>query len=133
MAAEFYPEGALIAVLTTQPLDRTLDYRAPEGGCSLGAYVEVPLGPRKVLGVVWGPGSGDFDISKVRQAFRVLEAAPMRDELRAFLEKAADYTLTPRPAKMSSILPTPTTGTPAAVSRSRLVSRGGFREKSRRL
>jgi primosomal protein N' (replication factor Y) len=35
-----------------------LDYRAPEGGCWLGAFVEVPLGPRKVLGVVWGDGQG---------------------------------------------------------------------------
>jgi primosomal protein N' (replication factor Y) len=54
-------------VLTTQPLDRLLDYRAPEGGCHLGAFVEVPLGPRKVLGVVWGPGAGDFDRRKVRR------------------------------------------------------------------
>ena len=115
MAAEFYPEGALIAVLTTQPLDRTLDYRAPEGGCSLGAYVEVPLGPRKVLGVVWGPGSGDFDISKVRPAFRVLEAAPMRDELRTFLEKAADYTLTPRPAMLRLCTRAPGLGDPPSM------------------
>ena len=53
-------EGALVAVLTTQPLDRTLDYKAPEGGAWLGAFVEVPLGPRKVLGVIWGKGRGDL-------------------------------------------------------------------------
>ena len=62
----FYDEGTLVAVLTTQPLDRALDYKAPEGGCWQGAYVEVPLGPRKVLGVVWGPGQGDFDYARVR-------------------------------------------------------------------
>ena len=50
---EFFDEGDLVGVLTTQPLDRVLDYKAPEGGCWLGAFVEVPLGPRKVLGVVW--------------------------------------------------------------------------------
>jgi primosomal protein N' (replication factor Y) (superfamily II helicase) len=33
MTAEFYHEGDLVAVLTTQPLDRLLDYTAPEGGC----------------------------------------------------------------------------------------------------
>ena len=53
---EFYHQGDLVAGLTTQPLDRTLDYKAPEGGCMAGAFVEVPLGPRKVLGVVWRPG-----------------------------------------------------------------------------
>ena len=59
---EYFDQGELVAVLTTQPLDRTLDYKAPEGGCFLGAFVEVPLGPRKVLGVVWGPGQGGFDL-----------------------------------------------------------------------
>jgi len=97
---EFFNEGELIGVLTTQPLDRVLDYRAPEGGCALGDFVEVPLGPRKVLGVVWGPGRGDWDLAKVRAAFRVLDAAPMRNELRSFLERAADYTLTPLPAML---------------------------------
>jgi primosomal protein N' (replication factor Y) len=50
-----------------QPLDRVLDYRAPEGGCWLGAFVEVPLGPRKVLGVVWGPGRAIYDAAKMRR------------------------------------------------------------------
>ena len=97
---EFYDEGALVAVLTTQPLDRALDYRAPEGGCHLGAFVEVPLGPRKVLGVVWGPGEGGYDLAKVRPVNRVLDAAPMRAEMRAFLTRAAEYTLTPMPAML---------------------------------
>jgi primosomal protein N' (replication factor Y) len=72
-----------------------LDYRAPEGGCWLGAFVEVPLGPRKVLGVVWGEGKGDYDLAKIRAVNRVLDASPMRDEMRAFLTKAGAYTLTP--------------------------------------
>lgn len=97
---EYFEAGERVAVLTTQPLDRLLDYRAPEGGCFLGAYVEVPLGPRKVLGVVWGPGAGDFDSSKLRSVTRVLDVAPMRSEMRAFLGKAADYTLTPMPAML---------------------------------
>ena len=77
---EFFDQGDLVAVLSTQPLGRALDYKAPEGGCHLGAFVEVPLGPRKVLGVVWGPGAGDFDYNKVRSVIRVLDVAPMRDE-----------------------------------------------------
>ena len=100
MTADFFHEGELVGVLTTQPLDRLLDYKAPEGGCWLGAFVEVPLGPRKVLGVVWGPGQGDFDIGKVRSVNRVLEAAPMREEMRNFLGRVADYTLTPMPAML---------------------------------
>ncbi len=97
---EFFDQGDRVAVLTTQPLDRLLDYKAPEGGCFRGAFVEVPLGPRKVLGVVWGAGAGDFDIAKLRAVIRVLDVAPMREEMRAFLERAADYTLTPMPAML---------------------------------
>ena len=92
-----YQAGELVGVLTTEPLGRVLDYRAPEGGCGDGDFVEVPLGPRRVLGVVWGRGRGDWDIAKVRAVGRVLDAPPMRAELRAFLTKAADYTLTPLP------------------------------------
>jgi primosomal protein N' (replication factor Y) len=66
----------------------------------LGAFVEVPLGPRRVLGVVWGAASGDFPRAKLRAVVRVLDAAPMRSELRDFLGRVADYTLTPLPAML---------------------------------
>ncbi|MCB1333125.1 MAG: primosomal protein N' [Roseivivax sp.] len=100
MSQSWFDEGELIGVLTTQPLDRLLDYRAPAGGCHVGAFLEVPLGPRRVLGVVWGPGRGDFDLSKVRPANRVLDAAPMTETMRGFLEKVGAYTLTPMPAML---------------------------------
>ena len=95
-----FPAGALVAVLTTQPIDRLLDYKAPEGGCSTGDYVQVPLGPRLVMGCVWGKGRGDFDYSKVRPVNSVLDVAPMRDEMRSFLGRVADYTLTPMSAML---------------------------------
>ncbi|MDX1781763.1 MAG: primosomal protein N', partial [Thalassovita sp.] len=97
---DFFDEGDLVGVLTTQPLNRVLDYKAPEGGCWRGAFVEVPLGPRKVLGVVWGRGRGDYDRAKIRSVVRVLDAAPMREEMRAFLTRAGDYTLTPMSAML---------------------------------
>jgi primosomal protein N' (replication factor Y) len=93
--AEFFDEGARVAVLTTQPLDRLLTYRAPEGGCWQGAYVEVPLGPRKVMGTVWGPGETGFDAAKLRAIIRVLDVPPMRAEMAEFLTRVGDYTLTP--------------------------------------
>ncbi|NRB05105.1 MAG: primosomal protein N' [Rhodobacteraceae bacterium] len=120
---EFFDEGTLIAVLTTQPLDRTLDYKAPEGGCHLGAFIEVPLGPRKVLGVVWGPGRGDFDLSKIRAAIRVLDAAPMREEMRAFLSRTAAYTLTPMPAMLRLATRAPGLGDPPSMRK--IYRRGG--------
>ncbi|WP_425045890.1 primosomal protein N' [Primorskyibacter sp. S87] len=112
---EFFEQGELVGVLTTQPLDRLLDYKAPEGGCFAGAFVEVPLGPRKVLGVIWGAGRGDFDRSKIRSVIRVLEGPPMREEMRLFLGKAADYTLTPMPAMLRLATRAPGLGDPPSM------------------
>ncbi len=95
MTDSYFAQGTRVGILTPEPVDRVLDYIAPEGGCWLGAFVEVPLGPRKVLGVVWGPGQGDVDAAKLRAVSRVLDVAPMREELKLFLEKAGAYTLTP--------------------------------------
>ncbi len=100
MTERVFEAGEIVGVLTTEPLGPFLDYRAPDGGCGTGDFVEVPLGPRRVLGVVWGPGEGKFDPARVRPIARVLEARPMRAELRAFLQRAADYTLTPLPAML---------------------------------
>ena len=124
----FFDEGDLVGVLTAQPLDRVLDYKAPEGGCMIGAFVEVPLGPRKVLGVVWGPGKGDYDISKIRPVIRVLDAAPMRHEMHQFLEKVADYTLTPMSSMLRLATRSPGLGDPPSM---RKVYRMGTGEPDR--
>ena len=120
MADEVFPEGARVGVVTTEPLGGMvglLDYRAPEGGCGTGDFVEVPLGPRRVLGVVWGPGAGGFDAAKLRSILRVMDAAPMREELRLFLARAADYTLTPLPAMLRLATRAPGLGDPPAMRR----------------
>ncbi len=113
----FFEENALISVQTTQPLDRLLDYRAPEGGCHAGAFVEVPLGPRKVIGVVWGTGQGGFDPSKIRQVIRVLDVSPMRAEMRLFLERCGAYTLTPMNAMLRLATRAPGLGDPPSMQK----------------
>ncbi len=113
----FFDPGALVAVLTTQPLGGTLDYKAPEGGCHLGAFVEVPLGPRKVPGIVWGAGLGGFDLRKARAIIRVLDVAPMRLEMQDFIRRAADYTLTPLPAMLRLATRAPGLGNPPSMQK----------------
>lgn len=95
MTQESFAQGDRVGVLTAEPIDRVLDYVAPEGGARIGQFVEVPLGPRKVLGVVWNGGAGGYDMAKLRPITRVLDVAPMRAEMRAFLERAGAYTMTP--------------------------------------
>ncbi len=125
---EHFHEGDLVSVLTAQPIDRALDYKAPEGGCFRGAFVEVPLGPRKVLGVVWGKGEGGYDLSKVRSVIRVLDAVPMRDEMREFLVRAGAYTLTPMSAMVRLATRSPGLGDPPSM---RTIYRRGTGEPDR--
>ncbi len=94
-AHEFYNENEVIAVVTTEPFARFLDYLAPEGGCKVGSFLILPLGKRKVLGVVWGPGEGNYEHSKLRSAASVINVPPMSYTMRKFLEVVSDYTITP--------------------------------------
>ncbi|MDB6453896.1 primosomal protein N' [Falsirhodobacter sp. 20TX0035] len=126
--SERFAEGDLVGVLTTEPLGRPLDYKAPAGGCTAGDLVEVPLGPRRVLGCVWGKGEGNFDIHRVRPVTRVLDAAPLRDEMRTFLQRAADYTLTPLPQMLRLATRAPDLGAGPATRR---VLRATGREPAR--
>lgn len=114
-AERVFQADELVGVLLTEPLGRILDYRAPEGGCGLGDFVEVPLGPRRVIGVIWGAGEGGYDPAKIRPVTRVLDAAPMRAELRQFLIRAADYTLTPLAAMLRLATRAPGLGDPPAM------------------
>ena len=117
MTERVFSEGQTVGVLTTEPLGRVLDYKAPEGGCGTGDFVEVPLGPRRVLGVVWGAGTGTFDAARLRSIARVLDLAPMAPGMRAFLTRAADYTLTPLPAMLRLATRAPGLGDPPATRR----------------
>ncbi|MDO5529294.1 MAG: primosomal protein N' [Paracoccus sp. (in: a-proteobacteria)] len=113
---DFFPPRARIAVLTCEPVG-ILDYLAPDEGVAAGALVLVPLGPRRVLGAVWGPGEGDFDIAKLRQVLRVIEAEPISDLMREFLVRAGEYTLTPLPLMLRMATRAPDLDTPPAARR----------------
>ncbi len=65
-----------VSVLLPLALDVAYDYRVPEGiEVAPGAIVEVPLGQRQVIGVVWGTAEGGIaparlkDIAAVRAVF----------------------------------------------------------------
>ena len=105
-----FPPGAPMAVLTTQPFDRTLDYRAPPGGATEGDFVEVPLGPRRIVGIVWGEAAGDWPEEKLRPAIRVLDLPGMGAGMRDFLTRAAAYTLTPMAAMLRLAMRGPSLG-----------------------
>ena len=90
-------EGDVVSVLVARPVGSGLDYLAPPGGVRIGMFVEVPLGPTREVGVVWGPGEGAVERAKLRPVLKRLDAAPMGASMRRFLERVAAYTVSPLP------------------------------------
>ncbi|SEA88917.1 primosomal protein N' [Rubrimonas cliftonensis] len=97
--------GPSVAVALPVPVDRLFDYAAPAdlfpgGPPPPGALVEAPLGSGRTVGVVWGPGGASWGGASdppaaLKPLIRALEAPPLPEPLRAFIARAADYTLTP--------------------------------------
>ncbi len=89
------------AVLLPLPLEGVYDYRVPDGmAVEAGAFVTVPLGARRVEGVVWGPGEGGVEEKKLKNIITVLDALPLSEELRALIDWTAVYTL----SRLGSVL-----------------------------
>ncbi len=88
-----------VAVLVPLALDAPYDYRLPEGlDAPAGAFVRVPLGPRVVIGVVWGEGAGDVAETRLKSVAEVLDAPPLAAPFRRFIDWVAAYTMAPRGA-----------------------------------
>jgi primosomal protein N' (replication factor Y) len=74
----------------------TYDYLVPEYiDVKPGDFVEVPLGNRLTLGVVWSEQPGEVAATKLKPIHARLPATPMRPIMRRFIDWVADYTLSP--------------------------------------
>ena len=89
------------AVLLPLPLAGVYDYRVPDGmAVEPGAFVVVPLGARRIAGVVWGPGEGEVEENKLKDIIGVIDIFPLSEELRGFIDWTAGYTM----ARLGSVL-----------------------------
>ena len=88
--------GTAVGVLLPLPFDGPLDYLVPDDmSVRPGDFVEVALGARRTIGVVWGPGAGTLDRARLRPIEAAIDAPPMAGALCSFLDRAAAYTMTP--------------------------------------
>jgi len=88
--------GEPVGVLVPAPMPGPLDYLAPPGEpLPAGALVEVELGSRKVIGAVWEVADQGRDRAKLKPVLRRIAAPPLPAPMRAFLARAAAYTMTP--------------------------------------
>jgi primosomal protein N' (replication factor Y) len=83
-----------IGVLLPLPLSGAYDYLVPDGlDVAAGDFVEVPLGSRSVLGVVWGEAKDDVPRGKLKQIEAKIEMAPLPEISRRFIDWVANYCL----------------------------------------
>ncbi len=95
-------DGAPVSVMLPGSVPRPLDYLPPKDGrLAPGDYVRVPLAKRQAVGVVWGKARGDVPHSRLRRALARMPLPPMPREMRQFIERAADYTVTPLASMLS--------------------------------
>jgi primosomal protein N' (replication factor Y) len=105
------PSPRVVPVLVPVALDVAYSYRLPlDGEAVPGSIVEVPLGPRRVLGVVWddeagvGLKAGD---NRLREILRVFEVPPLPEPMRHFVDWVARYYLVPRGSVLRMVLRVP--------------------------
>ncbi len=87
----------VVPVLLPMPAPRGYSYVVPDRmAVEPGSIVQVPLGPRLVVGVVWdGPDDGTVDPKKLKAIEKVFDSPPLSRDMRAFLDWVASYTVTP--------------------------------------
>ena len=94
-------------ILIPLALDTAYSYVVPEGlRLAAGDVVQVPLGPRETVGVVWGlshsPGG-----SNLRPVTGRLDVAPLSEPLRRLVDWIARYTLAPKGSALALVLRLP--------------------------
>ena len=90
----FFSGGSIVSVLTTEPIDKLLDYIVPSEGVHVGTFVEVELGKRVVEGIVWGARTSSLGHEKLK-ALKVLNSKfSIGPDTKRFIARMADYNLT---------------------------------------
>lgn len=83
-----------VSVLLPLAIEGPYSYLAGGGALNPGDVVEVPLGPRRMLGVVWDHGGGgEVAPDKLRAVITRLPGPPLSASIRRFIDWVSDYTL----------------------------------------
>jgi len=109
MAAPPRKAGRRIRVLLPLPLAEAYDYWLPQDvAAGPGSFVEVPLGGRTTLGVVWEDApEGGVAEGRLRDVIAAKPAPPLPRPLRDFVDWVAAYTLSPAGAVLRMAMASP--------------------------
>ncbi len=104
----------VVSVLVPVAVAASYTYRAP-AGTAPGEIVNVPLGTRDVVGVVWDdPPDKEIGHNRLREINGVYEVPPLPREIRRFVDWVAGYTLTSRGMVLRMVLRAPGALSPPA-------------------
>ena len=96
MEKNIFKREEIVTVLTDQPINEgLLNYLVPMDVIAVGQFVEIPIGPRLCVGVVWGGSSTNLERTRLKYITRILELPPMKSELKNFIIQCANYTVSP--------------------------------------
>jgi primosomal protein N' (replication factor Y) len=102
------PSGKRVRVVLMTQVIGPLDYRLPDWmDADVGSVVVVPLGPRKMLGVIWDEGVfGDeaVDEARLRNVIEVADVPPIQPGLRRLVDWVTDYYLSSHAAVLRMVL-----------------------------
>jgi primosomal protein N' (replication factor Y) (superfamily II helicase) len=103
--------GGTVEVLIPLGLDHAYSYAVPPGlALAPGDVVQVPLGPRQTVGVVWETGSGRG--GNLKPVTGKLDLAPLDGALMKLVDWVAWYTLAPKGSVLALALRRPPDDTP---------------------
>ena len=107
------------SVLIPLPLAGAYDYVVPDDlACARGDIVEVPLGSRDVLGVVWAvkeEAPEGIAIDRLKPVAAVLDVMPLPEVTLDFVDWVARYTVTPPGSVLRLVLRVPAALEPPKV------------------
>ncbi|MCJ2109445.1 primosomal protein N' [Methylobacterium sp. E-041] len=104
-------------ILIPLAIDTAYSYAVPAGlALAAGDVVQVPLGPRETVGVVWGVAETAGG-SNLRPVTGHLGVAPLSEPLRRLVDWIARYTLAPKGSALAMVLRLPDEAAAAEVVR----------------
>jgi len=94
-----------VRIMVPLPVAEGFDYAFSDIEAPVeGAFVQVPVGSKKMTGVVWSKGKNELDIKKLKNIESVLSLPPLDEVTRKFIDWVAQYTVSPPGAILKMVL-----------------------------
>lgn len=96
----------IVSILPSTGINRCYSYVVdPADHFEPGTYVKISLGRQETVGVIWDDTPDDVPLSKIKKVLCTYDAPPMSSEMRRYIEKVAEWTMSPRGSILKMAVP----------------------------